>query len=118
MDVATGLTIGSCYRRHRHQEFLRFLREIDEIVPADLDAHLVMDNYSTHKVEQIRRWLARRPRYHVHYTPTSASWLNLVKRLFAEVTNRCVRRGSKHFSTGAGESNAGLLGSHPDYFVN
>jgi transposase len=94
LDVATGLALGSCYRRHRHQEFLRFLREIEEIVPADLDIHLVMDNYGTHKVEQIRRWLARRPRYHVHYTPTSASWLNLVERLFAEVTERCVRRGS------------------------
>ena len=94
LDVATGLALGSCYRRHRHQEFLRFLREIDEIVPAELDVHLVMDNYGTHKVDQIRRWLARHPRYHVHYTPTSASWLNLVERLFAEVTERCVRRGS------------------------
>lgn len=94
LDVATGLALGSCYRRHRHQEFLRFLKEIDQIVPADLDIHLVMDNYGTHKVEQIQRWLARRPRYHVHYTPTSASWLNLVERLFAEVTDRCVRRGS------------------------
>lgn len=94
LDVATGLALGSCYRRHRHQEFLRFLREIEEIVPADLEIHLVMDNYGTHKVEQIRRWLTRHPRYHVHYTPTSASWLNLVERLFAEVTERCVRRGS------------------------
>lgn len=94
LDVATGMALGSCYRRHRHQEFLRFLKEIDQIVPADLDVHLVMDNYGTHKVEQIQRWLARRPRYHVHYTPTSASWLNLVERLFAEVTDRCVRRGS------------------------
>jgi len=94
LDVATGLALGSCYRRHRHQEFLRFLREIEQIVPADLDVHLVMDNYGTHKVEQIQRWLARHPRYHVHYTPTSASWLNLVERLFAEVTQRCVRRGS------------------------
>jgi transposase len=94
LDVATGLALGSCYRRHRHQEFLRFLREIEEIVPADLDIHLVMDNYGTHKVERVRRWLTRHPRYHVHYTPTSASWLNLVERLFAEVTERCVRRGS------------------------
>lgn len=94
LDVTTGLALGSCYRRHRHQEFLRFLREIDQIVPAELSVHLVMDNYGTHKVDQIRRWLARHPRYHVHYTPTSASWLNLVERLFAEVTERCVRRGS------------------------
>lgn len=94
LDVATGLALGSCYRRHRHQEFLRFLKEIEQIVPAGLEVHLVMDNYGTHKVEKIRRWLVRHPRYHVHYTPTSASWLNLVERLFAEVTERCVRRGS------------------------
>jgi transposase len=94
MDVATGLTLGSCYRRHRHQEFLRFLSEIDQIVPKGLDIHLVMDNYGTDKVEQVRRWLVRHPRYHVQYTPTSASWLNLVERLFAEVTERCARRGS------------------------
>jgi len=94
MDVATGLTLGSCYRRHRHQEFLRFLNEIDEIVPSGFDVHLVIDNYSTHKVDQVRRWLTRHPRYQIHYTPTSASWLNLVERLFAELTERCVRRGS------------------------
>ena len=94
MDVASGITIGSCYRRHRHQEFLRFLNEIDACVPGGFDVHLVMDNYGTHKVTKVRGWLARHPRYHVHYTPTSGSWLNLVERLFAEVTERCVRRGS------------------------
>jgi transposase len=94
MDVASGVTISTCYRRHRHQEFLRFLNEIDENLPAGLDVHLVMDNYGTHKVSKVRNWLARRPRYHVHFTPTSGSWLNLVERLFAEVTERCVRRGS------------------------
>lgn len=94
MDVASGVTISTCYRRHRHQEFLRFLNEIDENLPARLDVHLVMDNYGTHKVSRVRNWLARHPRYHVHFTPTSGSWLNLVERLFAEVTERCVRRGS------------------------
>ena len=94
MDMASGVTIGSCYRRHRHQEFLRFLNEIDDSLPAGLSVHLVMDNYGTHKVTKVRNWLARHPRYHVHFTPTSASWLNLVERLFAEVTERCVRRGS------------------------
>jgi transposase len=94
MDVASGVTISTCYRRHRHQEFLRFLHEIDENLPAGLDVHLVMDNYGTHKVSRVRNWLARHPRYHVHFTPTSGSWLNLVERLFAEVTERCVRRGS------------------------
>jgi transposase len=94
MDVASGVTISSCYRRHRHQEFLRFLREIDDNLPAGLDVHLVMDNYGTHKVSKVRTWLARHPRYHVYSTPTSGSWLNLVERLFAEVTERCVRRGT------------------------
>lgn len=94
LDVASGVAISTCYRRHRHQEFLRFLNEIDASLPAGLEVHLVMDNYGTHKVGKVRAWLARRPRYHVHFTPTSASWLNLVERLFAEVTERCVRRGS------------------------
>jgi len=94
LDVASGVTISSCYRRHRHQEFLRFLNEIEANLPRGLEVHLVMDNYGTHKVKKVRTWLARHPRYHVHFTPTSASWLNLVERLFAEVTERCVRRGS------------------------
>ena len=94
LDVASGVTISNCYRRHRHQEFLRFLNDIDANLPDGFDVHLVMDNYGTHKVAKVRTWLARHPRYHVHYTPTSGSWLNLVERLFAEVTERCVRRGS------------------------
>jgi transposase len=84
----------TCYRRHRHQEFLRFLDEIEGNLPSGLEVHLVMDNYGTHKVAQVREWLARHPRYHVHFTPTSGSWLNLVERLFGELTERCVRRGS------------------------
>jgi len=94
LDVASGVTISSCYRRHRHQELLRFLNDIDANLPGGFDVHLVMDNYGTHKVNKVRTWLARHPRYHVHFTPTSGSWLNLVERLFAEVTERCVRRGS------------------------
>jgi len=94
MDVASGVTISTCYRRHRHQEFLRFLNQIEDSLPAGMDVHLVMDNYGTHKVARVRNWLARHPRYHIHFTPTSGSWLNLVERLFAEVTERCVRRGS------------------------
>jgi transposase len=94
LDVASGVTISSCYRRHRHQEFLRFLNDIDANLPRDFEVHLVMDNYGTHKVNKVRSWLVRHPRYHVHFTPTSGSWLNLVERLFAEVTERCVRRGS------------------------
>lgn len=94
LDVASGVTISQCYRRHRHQEFLRFLNDIDANLPRRVEVHLVMDNYGTHKVAKVRQWLARHPRYHVHFTPTSGSWLNLVERLFAEVTQRCVRRGS------------------------
>lgn len=94
MDVASGVTISNCYRRHRHQEFLRFLNDIEANLPGGVDVHLVMDNYRTHKVTKVRTWLARHPRYHVHFTPTSGSWLNLVERLFAELTERCVRRGS------------------------
>lgn len=94
LDVASGVAIGRCYRRHRHQEFLRFLNDIEADLPAGFEVHLVMDNYGTHKVTKVRNWLARHPRYHVHFTPTGASWLNLVERLFAELTERCVRRGS------------------------
>ena len=94
MDVASGVTISNCCRRHRHQEFLRFLNDIDSNLPCGFDVHLIMDNYGTHKVTKVRTWLARHPRYQVHFTPTSGSWLNLVERLFAEVTERCVRRGS------------------------
>ena len=94
LDVATGQVIGSCHRRHRHQEFLRFLERIEEAVPEPLDIHLVMDNYGTHKMPKVKRWFARRPRYHVHFTPTSASWLNQVERFFGLLTDRRIRRGS------------------------
>ena len=94
MDVASGVTISTCYRRHRHQEFLRFLQQIEDSLPAGLDLDVVMDNYGTHKVGKVKNWWARHSRYHVHFTPTSASWLNLLGRLFAEVTERCIRCGS------------------------
>jgi transposase len=94
LDVATGKVIGSCHRRHRHQEFLRFLERIDEAVPAQLDIHLVMDNYGTHKMPKVKRWFARHPRYHVHFTPTSASWLNQVERFFGLLTDKRIRRGT------------------------
>jgi transposase len=84
LDVATGEVIGKCHRQHRHQEFLHFLKTIEAGVPQGLDVHLVMDNYGTHKTPKIRNWLARRPHWHVHFTPTGASWLNMVERFFAE----------------------------------
>lgn len=94
LDVATGKVIGSLHRRQRHQEFLRFLERIDEAVPESLDIHLVMDNYGTHKMLKVKRWFARRPRYHLHFTPTSASWLNQVERFFGLLTDRRIRRGT------------------------
>ncbi len=94
LNVATGEAISQCHRRHRHQEFLKFLKEIDASIPSEIEVHLVMDNYGTHKVARVRNWLTRHSRYHVHFTPTSGSWLNLVERLFGEVTERCIRRGS------------------------
>jgi transposase len=93
LDVASGFVIGKCYKRHRASEFLDFLKEIDARVPDDLDIHVVMDNYATHKTPRIRAWLARRPRYHVHFTPTSASWINQVERWFAELTRKQIQRG-------------------------
>jgi transposase len=93
LDIATGAVIGKCYTRHRAREFRKFLDEIEAAVPSDLDVHLVMDNYATHKTPLIRNWLAKRPRWHVHLTPTSASWLNQVERFFALITERKIRRG-------------------------
>ncbi|HKR92249.1 IS630 family transposase [Novosphingobium sp.] len=100
LDIATGHVIGKCYPRHRATEFRKFLDEIEANVPADLDVHLVMDNYATHKTQIIRDWLVKRPRWHVHYTPTSASWVNQVERFFALLTERQIRRGV-HRSTEA-----------------
>jgi len=94
LDVATGSVIAQHYRRHRHQEFLRFLKLIDAAVPGDLDVHLICDNYATHKTPAIRSWLLRHPRFHLHFTPTSSSWINLVERWFAELTNRKLRRSA------------------------
>jgi transposase len=93
LDIATGAVIGKCYGRHRAKEFRQFLDQIEANVPDDLDVHLVMDNYATHKTPLIRKWLAKRPRWHVHLTPTSASWLNQVERFFALITERKIRRG-------------------------
>jgi len=93
LDIATGRVIGKTYRRHRSKEFRSFLDQIDAAVPADLEVHLVMDNYATHKTAAIQRWLTRRPRFHVHFTPTSSSWLNLVESFFSIVDRRVTRRG-------------------------
>ena len=93
LDVATGRVIGKCYGRHRAAEFRCFLDEVEANVPSDLDVHLVMDNYATHKTQLVRDWLLKRSRWHVHFTPTSASWLNQVERFFALITEKQIRRG-------------------------
>jgi transposase len=98
LDLATGKVIGELHRRHRSGEFLQFLRTIDQSVPSKLDIHLVMDNYGTHKTPKVRAWFARHPRFHLHFTPTSGSWLNLVERWFGLLSQRQIKRGS-HRST-------------------
>jgi transposase len=98
LDIASGFVIGKCYKRHRAAEFLDFLRQIDARVPDGLDVHIIMDNYATHKTAAIKTWLARRPHYQIHFTPTSASWINQVERWFAELTRKQLRRGV-HTST-------------------
>lgn len=94
LNIATGQVLTTCKKRHRHQEFLSFLRDIEANVPKNLDVHLVIDNYCTHKHEKVRRWIAARPRYHVHYTPTYSSWLNQVEIWFNIITQRAIRRGT------------------------
>ncbi len=94
LDIASGKVIGSLHARHRTIEFKKFLDQIDATVPADLDVHLILDNYTTHKTKAIQRWLLAHPRFHLHFTPTGASWLNLVERWFAELTNKKLRRGA------------------------
>ncbi len=98
LDIATGEVIGELHRRHRSTEFLQFLRTIEANVPNEMDVHLVMDNYGTHKTPSIKSWFARHPRFHVHFTPTSASWLNQVERWFATLTDKYIRRAT-HRST-------------------
>ena len=98
LDVKTGHVIGECHGRHRAREFLKFLTTIEGSVPVDLQVHLILDNYGTHKTAGVKKWLARHPRFHVHFTPTYSSWINLVERWFADLTQKQIRRGS-HRST-------------------
>ena len=96
LNVLEGTVIGKCYPRHRHTEYLRFLREIDRVTPKGLDVHLIVDNYSAHKHEDVKKWFARHPHFHAHFIPTSSSWLNLVERFFREITDKRIRRGIFH----------------------
>ena len=94
LDVKSGLVIGECQRRHRAREFLRFLKTIEQCVPKHLDIHLVLDNYGAHKTAAVKAWFGKHRRFRLHFTPTSASWLNLVERFFAEITSKRIRRGA------------------------
>jgi len=94
LNTLDGSIIGSCKERHRHEEFLAFLQQIDRRTPKELDLHLVLDNYATHKHPDVKAWLATKPRFHLHFVPTSCSWLNMVERFFAQITSRRIRRGS------------------------
>jgi transposase len=96
LNVLDGKVIGQCMQKHRHQEFIRFLNKINRETPKHLDLHLIVDNYAAHKTPEVKRWLKRHPRFHIHFTPTSASWLNLVERFFAEITRKRIRRGVFH----------------------
>jgi transposase len=94
LNMATGQVMGSLHKRHRAAEFKKFLVKIDDEIPAHLEVHLILDNYSTHKTPEIQRWLLRHPRFHLHFTPTSGSWLNMVERWFAELTTKKIKRGA------------------------
>ena len=94
LDVLEGTVIGTCYPRHRNIEFRKFLRQIDHAIPPELDVHLILDNYGTHMHPKVKSWLAKHRRFHLHFTPTSSSWLNLVERWFRELTEKCIRLGA------------------------
>src|SRR5213079_879355 len=94
LSMLDGKVIGDCMPRHRHQEFIRFLNKIDAETPSNLDLHLIVDNYATHKHPRVKSWMRRHPRFHIHFIPTSSSWLNLVERWFREITDKRIRRGS------------------------
>jgi transposase len=94
LELLEGRVIGLCQKRHRHQEWLKFLQRIDSQTPAELDLHLILDNYATHKHATVQAWLLRHPRFHVHFIPTSSSWLNLVERFFREIITKRIRRGA------------------------
>lgn len=96
LNMADGTVIGKCMPRHRSREFIKFLAVIDETISRELDLHLIIDNYGTHKSPPVKRWLKRHPRFHLHFVPTSASWLNMVERWFREITDKRIRRGVFH----------------------
>ena len=114
LNTLTGEVLGKCYRHHRSTEFKKFLQEIDNNVPADMDIHLVLDNYGTHKTAMIHQWLLKRPRFYLHFTPTSSSWLNLVERWFGLITEKRIRRGAFKSTTELERAIRHYLETHND----
>ena len=94
LNVATGEVFGQCHRRHRHQEFIKFLNAIADQMPLEQEIHIVMDNYATHKTPRVKKWFLKHPNWHIHFTPTSSSWINQIERFFAEITEKRIRRGA------------------------
>ena len=120
LSMLDGKVIGDCMPRHRHQEFIRFLKRIDSETPPGLELHLIVDNYGAHKHARVQWWLVRHPRFHLHFTPTSSSWLNLVERWFREITDKRIRRGSFHNVRALIDAIYGYLDNHnqnPRVFV-
>jgi len=115
LDAATGKIIGKCFAQHRAREFKFFLRELDERLPVDRDVHVVLDNLATHKTPEIKRWLLKHPRFHLHFTPTHASWLNLVERFFGLLTEHALRRGSHRSSADLRTAIHDYLDAHNDH---
>ena len=114
LNMLDGTVIGSCQKRHRAKEFLAFLKIIDAQTPGDKEIHLILDNYSTHKTAEINTWLAKHPRFHFHFTPTGASWMNMVERFFSELTNKTIRRGVFHSVNDLVKSITDFLEQHND----
>lgn len=114
LELLEGRVIGLCQKRHRHQEWLKFLQTIDAQTPAELDLHLIVDNYATHKHARVRAWLTRHPRFHVHFIPTSSSWLNLVERFFREIITKRIRRGVFHSVAALEKAIHDYLAAHND----
>lgn len=112
IELAEGRLIGSCMPRHRHQEWITFLTLIDEQTPAELDLHLIIDNYATHKHPAVQRWLTRHPRFHMHFIPTASSWLNLIERWFRELTDKRLRRGTFHSEKQLIQAIMGYMAEH------
>jgi transposase len=112
LSVLDGKVIGDCMPHHRHQEWIRFLGQIDRETPPDLDLHLIVDNYATHKHPSVKKWLERHPRFHLHFTPTSSSWLNLIERWFRDLTQKRIRRGVFRSVSELEQAIDGYIGAH------